>query len=310
MSIKPSNFSYILPASKYHHAFEHSKELSGGKQFAIWLASIVAGTFTLGTCGVLTFRLLVNAEYKKVLTKKETQINQLFQERVNLNTGITEVKTPVEGMKEIDSHGFQLKNMATTLISVRYPNDIPDVDLSNENAEDVENIKTAISNLEDLLQEKYEMDFRSVGWHGNTSLQRIVWQEPLFLNIIEDPLAVKVLLSRAKNGEERRFGGSHGRLTLSSALLFGLKDSTPSYLLTAAPNWHTKPKVDGVQWNELSEMRGAAEREELPKDVGAMDWDRVSNAIQNVETVLGEILGVGERTVQHPIDQQLYENIM
>lgn len=149
-----------------------------------------------------------------------------------------------------------------------------------------ENYNTEFSKLETTLSQKYASDFSSHGWHGWLSLQRIVWQDETFLCLISTEVGFKTLLNRAKLGKERKLGPLP--LTLSSALLYGLKSQLPTYMVTASPNWKNKPIIPGVTWSSLGDMRISPSAVEPIREVKVSMLEKLSEALKNMKKVLLE----------------------
>lgn len=138
--------------------------------------------------------------------------------------------------------------------------------------------------LENNLKQKYLMDFSSHGWHGWLSLQRIVWQDAGFLKVVSSENGLKTLLNRAKLGKEQRLGPLP--LTLSSALLYGLKSNLPAYMFTASPNWKNKPILAGVTWSSLRDMRIGPSAVEPVRDIDLKMVEDFQKTINNIKSVL------------------------
>lgn len=95
-----------------------------------------------------------------------------------------------------------------------------------------------IEDLEDGLRTRHGAEFADPGWHGPTSLQRIVWQDSQTATTFARPGAVRALLLRRADGAEPDLAP---RMTLSGAVIGGLARNRPSYLLSACPNWRSRP---------------------------------------------------------------------
>lgn len=159
---------------------------------------------------------------------------------------------------------------------------IPPISFTEEERERIESTASLRKELEDTLSEKYGSDFDNLGWHGRMSQQRILWQNPQFLNLIQDPLVIKLILLRRCLNMEKNLGAGN---KLSSLLLHGLANNNISYLATASPNWDSKPRVRGVSWSKLEDMRCWSSRE-TSKKVSLETLKLTLNGLNNIETVI------------------------
>ena len=122
-----------------------------------------------------------------------------------------------------------------------------------------------------------------MGWHGRLSHQRILWQDESFVQAIQNPLIVKVILARAAQKGESSLGGQH---TLSSLLLYGLKSNRISYLSTVTPNWNFKPHVEGITWSGLRIMTLRTEKDEVPRKVQPVYVENIKKGLKTLQQVL------------------------
>jgi len=142
-------------------------------------------------------------------------------------------ETLLQSAKELNSEGADLRARAQ-VISMN----IQQVKLPSLSQQDRQRAEAQLSEIEQqLTSSPYNVQFGEVNWHGMLSLQRIIWQFEPFLEAIQDPAVVIVLLERAKSGDGKTIADDGRKLTLSGALLYGLKDNSLSYLYCACPHW-------------------------------------------------------------------------
>lgn len=106
-----------------------------------------------------------------------------------------------------------------------------------------------IEDLEDGLRTRYGAEFADPGWHGPTSFQRLVWQDTQTAATFARSGAVRALLRRRADGSEPVLAPG---MTLSRALIGGLARNRPSYLLSACPNWRSRPAL--LPFDRLEDM--------------------------------------------------------
>ena len=88
--------------------------------------------------------------------------------------------------------------------------------------------------LKDHLLTKYGADFKADGWHGYTSLGRLIWQDEKFITMVSaNPLILVAFIVDEKEFSETSLGG---------ILLAGPGRQEIAYLATVAPNWRKVPK--------------------------------------------------------------------
>jgi len=151
----------------------------------------------------------------------------------NIKTSSIMSETLLQSAKELNSEGADLRARAQ-VISMN----IQQVKLPSLSQQDRQRAEAQLSEIEQqLTSSPYNDQFGEVNWHGMLSLQRIIWQFEPFLVAIQDPAVVIVLLERAKSGDGKTIADDGRKLTLSGALLYGLKDNSLSYLYCACPHW-------------------------------------------------------------------------
>ena len=151
----------------------------------------------------------------------------------NIKTSSIMSETLLQSAKELNSEGADLRARAQ-VISMN----IQQVKLPSLSQQDRQRAEAQLSEIEQqLTSSPYNVQFGEVNWHGMLSLQRIIWQFEPFLEAIQDPAVVIVLLERAKSGDGKTIADDGRKLTLSGALLYGLKDNSLSYLYCACPHW-------------------------------------------------------------------------
>lgn len=111
--------------------------------------------------------------------------------------------------------------------------------------------------LKGHLSRKYNDEFSLRNWHGNLSLQRIVWQDHLFAAAIQQPLMIKYILATQVT-------------PLFDALFYGLKDISRANIIKSAllPGITDEKKVDGLTCNR------SCEDDQLKNDID----DLISNS--------------------------------
>ncbi len=98
--------------------------------------------------------------------------------------------------------------------------------------------KDAIAQVKALtthLCKRYNLDFQNDGWHGYTSLGRVIWQDEEFIRLItKNPFILVALVLGDQNLSEGSLGG---------ILLAGPGRQELAYLATVAPNWIKAPQT-------------------------------------------------------------------
>lgn len=143
--------------------------------------------------------------------------------------------------------------------------------------------------LQALLNQRHHEAFRAWGWHGTTSLQRVVWQDADTLALLAEPANVAMLMctpSACFDIGTQTERPAESSWSLSATLLGGLAHMRPSYLLTTCPNWKLRPPSPGCPLDRLSDMR-------VPYRVQAKPWlmhggvlDAAERALACFEAVL------------------------
>ena len=105
----------------------------------------------------------------------------------------------------------------------------------------------AVDELERLLLDRYKDEFTTDGLEhqGTVSWSRILWQDADCVRILSDEQNVRELLSRCTSDRETKVLDGKP-FTISSLLLYGLKDNFLPYLVTASPYWHGPHEMKGV----------------------------------------------------------------
>lgn len=137
--------------------------------------------------------------------------------------------------------------------------------------------------VETGLATRHGSAFREPSWHGPTSLQRVVWQDPEALALLADPAATLAIVHRYQQGQGRALGPI---TTLGNAVVGGLACNRPSYLLTACPNWALRPPAPDVSFDRLSDMRVPDHEQPEPFIVTDDLLDAVASAIGAVQYTL------------------------
>jgi hypothetical protein len=186
-------------------------------------------------------------------------------------------------MTELENQYADLGPMAHSITSSKK---MPKVSLSANESKEFGKAQKKVKELESHLLKKYGSDFASVGWHGRTSFQRIVWQDPKFVKAIQDPLVVKAIFINAANKQEGNLAGN----TLSNLMLYGLGGNRLSYLISVSPNWDSKPS--GVTWDKLSDMGLLSAKSETPRKVSSEYLEDVGKALASLKNVLSSSSGI------------------
>lgn len=131
-----------------------------------------------------------------------------------------------------------------------------------------------IEDLEDGLRTRHGAEFADPGWHGPTSLQRIVWQDSQTATTFARPGAVRALLLRRADGAEPDLAPG---MTLSGAVIGGLARNRPSYLLSACPNWRSRPAQ--LPFDRLEDMAVGDRLQHAPYMVEAERLDAACSAV-------------------------------
>lgn len=108
-----------------------------------------------------------------------------------------------------------------------------------------------IAAVEAALDRRFAAELALPRWHGPTSYQRMIWQDPEVLALVAAPGAVDTLLDGLAAGRSRPIG----RVNLAGALVAGLAVNRPSYLFGACPNWAALPNVAVMDLDPLDDMR-------------------------------------------------------
>ena len=176
--------------------------------------------------------------------------------------------TEPQKILELDSKYIKLQFVARQLTTK-----LPEIPLSLSDRFKVNFINKKLDEIEQDL--KGGGQFSKAGWHGMQSLQRIVWQnEQLIETLKNDPLAMKAILIRKKQGKEAILGqAGQIPLTLSSLLLYGLSSNQLSFLATATPNFSYKPKA--IDWTSLTQMN-VGSKEEEPRRITQEYLERIN----------------------------------
>ncbi|MFE5028808.1 hypothetical protein ACFRAO_37365 [Streptomyces sp. NPDC056656] len=99
--------------------------------------------------------------------------------------------------------------------------------------------------LDELIAWRYQDALAELGWHGRTSHMRMVWQDADVQAALLDADHAAALAADAVGDRPSR---------LAALLLAGLAELRPSYLLTAAPNWRSRPMLVHSAWARLDDM--------------------------------------------------------
>lgn len=148
-----------------------------------------------------------------------------------------------------------------------------------------------IQRLEAVLRARYRADFRACSWHGPTSLQRVVWQDPDTLALLANPHVVAAILHRHHIGSELALGSA---MTLGRAVIRGMASNRPSYMFTACPNWKLRPHAPSLLLDGLYDMRLPDREQPQPFLVSADLLAAAARAMDSVQQVLGGQSGGGE----------------
>lgn len=235
--------------------------------------------------------------YKEQLT--EAQIN-IFRKNANEVlghhlTGILLEKlglsdTPVDPSKlQTLDERFRGLKMQVRAITPPYPEKlkIPDIQFSEEEKKNLAAMETSLKDLEDKLSKLYIPDLNDTIWHGQGSFQRIMWHDLHFLEAIQDPLMVKVILHCHKEGTLQKLNNTGG--TLASFLLYGMNDNNLSYLTSAAPNWRITPSKG--EWGKLTHLKRASmseKKEDIPFIPGEAYFSTLNKALDTLNGVFKE----------------------
>lgn len=140
-----------------------------------------------------------------------------------------------------------------------------------------------VANLEASLAERYAADLAMEGWHGPTSFQRMIWQDTKTLELLAEPDCVCAVIHRWSRGEGLRLGPTN----LGRALLEGLSNIRPAYLLSACPNWPAMPDIDESRCSSLIDMRPPPGRvQKVPYELDACLIDLASTAMDSFALIL------------------------
>jgi hypothetical protein len=190
--------------------------------------------------------------------------------------------SPIEDLLTTDLEYKELQGMAKKM-TLEFPPKIPSINFTDDERNKLAESIKAVQELEEHIYNEYGNELSNLGWHGRLSHQRILWQDESFVQAIQNPLNVKVILARAAQQEESSLGEQH---TLSSLLLYGLKSNRISYLTTVAPSWCFKPHLEGITWSKLAKMALNIEKDELPRKVQPAYVENVKKGLKTLQQVL------------------------
>lgn len=217
----------------------------------------------------------------------ETILSPLLDPQPAVNPTTTLNKTGLAGrLINLDVNYKDIQSAAKKM-TADFPPVIPKIPFSEEEKKNLAKAEDTVSALESHLAQTYRSDFgdSGLGWHGRLSFQRIFWQDPKVLEALQDPLVIKLILSKASEKTEGSFGAKN---TLSGLLLYGLSSNKLSYLATASPNWRTLP--EGITWKEGDKWGVSQLRAQIPPKIAPETPRQItSEYIENLEKVLSSV---------------------
>lgn len=191
----------------------------------------------------------------------------------------------LELISQLSATFADVKQIAKAMTAT-FPMVIPEIKLSQDELDQMSTVEEKIQEFEEYLSIKYKVDFSTGGfnWHGRISLQRLLWQDEKFLELIQDPLAVKVILNRAQEKKEKVWKAG---TTISGLMFYGLSSQRLDYLTTAAPNWYNAPQVDNIDWKILKAFtKLIPETSEHPHILTNKYLENLSKSLSTIQAVL------------------------
>lgn len=111
-----------------------------------------------------------------------------------------------------------------------------------------------IKALEQRIKEKYGHDLANYLWHGGSSFQRIIFQDPEFTAQFADPVFIMALFYRLytdsyESAQTYEYPAFSGKFTFPAMVIKALTENSLDFLLGASPNWANKQPIEGFEWN-------------------------------------------------------------
>lgn len=200
---------------------------------------------------------------------------------------VQEEQVPIM-LSTMDNQFSDLKATVAQFRPKRNVTDIPDIKFSPQEKKLLKRKSEELNELEAYISRQYQNEFINLGWHGETSWQRMIFQDPKVLAALSDSVTVKLMLQRAKDNNEQKFGGT---VTLSGLIFSGIQSNNVSYLATAAPNWMSRPVLNSEAWGDLRGMAVPTNPNDKPWRADATYVTGLQRALSNMQSVFSEVNG-------------------